>query len=329
MPRCCAITSPICARHDNSGHPESNARLDIACTGIPQSIPVIQPEYASLESIMHVHNPYYLEWLQARCAATTTIGYLDSETYVTPYSFEVATCAAGAAITAVDRALNGEHCFSLMRPPGHHAEYDRAMGFCLLNNVAIAATHALDRVDRVAIVDWDIHHGNGTQHCFSRSDRVLFCSVHQRGMFPYTGALNETGTGNGEGFTINAPLAAGCTIADYAQVFSEVFAPALTRFEPDLLIVSAGQDILFDDLLGTMAIQPQDFEELTQILVNSVDHPLALVLEGGYGPSHGKAIDHIFRALAGEDVIEEPGCRVPKLSTTETVTLLKKIYHIL
>ncbi|MCX6698044.1 MAG: histone deacetylase, partial [Methanoregula sp.] len=102
MPRCCAITSPICARHDNSGHPESNARLDIACTGIPQSIPVIQPECASLESIMRVHNPYYLEWLQARCAATTTIGYLDSETYVTPYSFEVATCAAGAAITAVD-----------------------------------------------------------------------------------------------------------------------------------------------------------------------------------------------------------------------------------
>ena len=329
MTRCCAITSPICARHDNFGHPESNARLISACAGIPRTIPVIQPVSASLESITGVHNKYYLEWLKARCAATTTIVNLDTDTYITPHSFEVATFAAGAAISAVDHALNGEHCFSLMRPPGHHAEYDRAMGFCLLNNVAIAATHALDCVDRVAIVDWDIHHGNGTQHCFSRSDRVLFCSVHQRGMFPYSGALNETGTGNGEGFTINAPLAAGCTIADYAQVFSEVFAPALTRFKPDLLIVSAGQDILFDDLLGTMAIQPQDFEELTQILVNSVDHPLALVLEGGYGQSHGKAIAHIFRVLAGEDVIEEPGCRVPGASTTETVTLLKKIHRIL
>jgi len=328
MTRCSAITSPVCARHDNFGHPESNARLITACAGLPPHIPVILPERASLSDITRVHNRHYLEWLNAQCAAVTRIGHIDSDTYVTPFSFEVARCAAGAAINAVDRALEGEHCFSLMRPPGHHAEYDRAMGFCLMNNVAIAATHALDSVDRVAIVDWDIHHGNGTQHYFYRSDRVLYCSVHEEDMFPYSGAPDETGAGGGLGFTINAPLAAGSTIADYAQVFSGVFAPALARYKPDLLVVSAGQDILFDDILGTMSIQPQDFFHLTRILMDVVPHPLALVLEGGYSPSHGEAIGQIFRALAGEKLPDGLPAREPQQSTTETISLARKIHRI-
>lgn len=328
MTRCSAITSPVCARHDNFGHPESNARLINACAGLPPHVPVVLPEIASLSDITRVHNRHYLEWLNALCATVTRIWHIDSDTYVTPSSFEVARCAAGAAINAVDRALEGKHCFSLMRPPGHHAEYDRAMGFCLMNNVAIAATHALGSVDRVAIVDWDIHHGNGTQNCFYRSDRVLYCSVHQKDMYPYSGEMDETGAGNGLGFTINAPLAAGSTIADYAQVFSGVFAPALARYKPDILIVSAGQDILCDDLLGNMAIQPQDFFCLTRILMDAVPHPLALVLEGGYSPSHGEAIAHIFHALAGkkEPINREAG--VPQQSTTETIALARKIHRI-
>jgi len=328
MTRCSAITSPVCARHDNFGHPESNARLVTACTGLPPHVPVILPEIASLSDITRVHNRYFLDWLKAQCAAVTRIGQIDSDTYITPYSFEVARCAAGSAINAVDRALAGEHCFSLMRPPGHHAEYDRAMGFCLMNNVAIAATHALDHVDRVAIVDWDIHHGNGTQHCFYRSDRVLYCSVHEENMFPYSGAPDETGAGDGLGFTINAPIAACSTIADYAQVFSSVFAPALVRYKPNLLIISAGQDILFDDLLGNMSIHPQDFFCLTRILMDAVDHPLALVLEGGYSPSHGEAIAHIFRALAGKKESVSPDAGMPQKDTTETIALAKKIHRI-
>ena len=328
MARCSAITSPVCARHDYPGHPESNARLVTACAGIPPHVPVIQPESAFLSDITRVHNRHYLEWLNAQCAAVTRIWHIDSDTYVTPFSFEVARCAAGAAINAVDRALEGEHCFSLMRPPGHHAEYARAMGFCLINNVAIAATHALDSVDRVAIVDWDIHHGNGTQNCFYRSDRVLYCSVHEKDMFPYSGAPEETGAGEGLGFTINAPLAVGSTIADYAQVFSGVFAPALARYNPDILIVSAGQDILFDDLLGNMAIQAQDFFHLTGILMDAVDHPLALVLEGGYSPSHGEAIAHIFRALAGKKESGSPEAGIPQQSTTETIALARKIHRL-
>jgi acetoin utilization deacetylase AcuC-like enzyme len=328
MARCSALTSPICARHDSFGHPESNARLITACTGLPPHVPVMHPQSASLSDIGRVHNRHFLEWLKAQCAAVTRVWQIDSDTYVTPYSFEVARCAAGSAIDAVDHAITGEHCFSLMRPPGHHAEYDRAMGFCLLNNVAIAATHALDSVDRIAIVDWDIHHGNGTQNCFYRSDRVLYCSVHEKDMFPYSGAPEESGAGEGLGFTINAPLAAGSTIADYAQVFSGVFAPALARYKPDLLIVSAGQDILVDDQLGNMAIQPQDFFDLTRILMDAVDKPLALVLEGGYSPSHGEAIAHIFRALAGKDDSGNSDAGVPQKSTTEIIALARKIHRI-
>jgi len=328
MTRCSAITSPICARHYSPGHPESNARLITACDGIPPYVPVILPKSAALSDITRVHNRHFLEWLKEQCAAVTRIGHIDSDTYITQDSFEVARYAAGAAINAVDRALADEHCFSLMRPPGHHAEYDRAMGFCLMNNIAIAATHALDSVDRVAIVDWDIHHGNGTQNCFYRSDRVLYCSVHAKDMFPYSGAVDETGMGDGLGFTINAPLAAGSTIADYATVFSDLFAPALERFKPDLLIVSAGQDILSDDLLGTMAIQPQDFFCLTRILMDAVAHPLALVLEGGYSPSHGEAIAQIFRVLAGKKEPVSPEIGMPQKCTTETIALVKKIHRI-
>ncbi len=328
MTRFSAITSPICARHDNFGHPESNARLITASAGLPPHVPVILPEIASLSDITRVHNRHFLEWLKDQCSAVTRVGHIDSDTYVTPYSFEVARCAAGAAIKAVDRALAGEYCFSLMRPPGHHAEYDRAMGFCLMNNIAIAATHALDTVDRVAIVDWDIHRGNGTQHCFYRSDRVLYCSVHEKDIFPYSGAVDETGMGDGQGFTINAPLAAGSTIADYAPVFSDLFAPALERFKPDLLIVSAGQDILYDDLLGTMAIRPPDFLCLTRILMDAVANPLALVLEGGYSLSHGEAIAQIFRALAGKKESGSPEAGKPQKSTTETIALARKIHRI-
>jgi acetoin utilization deacetylase AcuC-like enzyme len=328
MPRCCAITSPACALHDKPDHPESNTRLNIAREGVPPDVSVTEPVSAPVSGIARVHSTGYLNWLQSLCANTTTVRYIDSDTYVTPHSFEVACLAAGAAIMAVDRALSGEHCFSLMRPPGHHAEHERAMGFCLLNNAAIGVAHALETVDRVAIVDWDVHHGNGTEHCFYGTDRVLYCSVHEKDNFPYSGAPQDTGYGKGEGFTMNAPLAAGCNGADYARVFSDIFVPAITHFEPDLLVISAGQDILFDDPLGSMAVKPPDFFHLTRMLQNSVDNPLALILEGGYSPSHGSAIAHIFKALAGENEPVQPDAGKPRSGTTETIALLRKIHRI-
>jgi len=325
--RCSAITGTQFSLHDLAGHPECNARLETACSGLDPGCPVHPPVHCPTEELERVHSRMYIDMLRERCDTTATAIHLDPDTYITRHSFDVASLAAGSAIAAVDRALSGEHCFALVRPPGHHAEHSRAMGFCLLNNAAVAAAHALENVDRIAIVDWDNHHGNGTQARFYSSNRVLYCSVHQWDAFPGTGSLQETGRGDGAGFTINAPLQAGATIDDYSFLFREVFVPAITRFEPDAILISAGQDILFDDPLGMMAIQPDDFEVLTRILVEPTGVPIALVLEGGYSRSHGAAVAGIFRGLKqgqknGAETVQ------PRQSTAGTVALLKKIHRL-
>ncbi|HZD42851.1 MAG TPA: histone deacetylase, partial [Methanomicrobiales archaeon] len=235
---------------------------------------------------------------------------------------EVALYAAGSTIAAMERALDGENSFALVRPPGHHAESNRAMGFCLLNNAAIAAAKALESVDRVAIVDWDVHHGNGTQQIFYASSRVLYCSVHQWNAFPNSGRTDERGVGEGVGYTINVPIAAGCSGADYSLVFSDIFVPAIERFRPDALIVSAGQDILFDDPLGEERVRPQDLAVLTSLLRDASCLPLALVLEGGYGPSHGEAISQIFCGLSRK--CQPPERESCKESTRSTVSQVKE-----
>ena len=176
----------------------------------------------------------------------------------------------------------------------------------------------------MAILDWDLHHGNGTQTIFYGSDQVLFCSVHEEDSFPKTGWVDEIGTGAGRGYTLNAPLAAGSTIADYQLVFREVFVPALARFRPDALIVSAGQDALADDEHGHMNLEPEDFGVLAGMLIDGTDLPLALTLEGGYGPSHGKAIEAIFAALRGKRFVPANE-RSPHRSTEGVVEILKKV----
>ncbi len=291
------------ALHDLPGHPESQARLVDALRGVPEGWTVTSAGTppASEAALARVHAPGYVAAVRTRCAALGDrgIGHLDPDTYIRPHSFETARSAAGCALEAARVALAGTSAFAFVRPPGHHAERMRAMGFCLFNNVAVAAADALERLDRVAVVDWDVHHGNGTQGAFYETDRVLYCSVHRRFHFPGTGWYSELGEGDGLGFTLNAPLPAGSTGADYAHIFESVFCPALAAFDPELVLVSAGQDSLGDDPLGGMALVPEDFGMMTRLLLEASGRPLALVLEGGYGPGHGAAVAAILRALEG------------------------------
>jgi acetoin utilization deacetylase AcuC-like enzyme len=345
--KCSAITGNVFADHDCRGHTECHDRLVSILSRLPDHLDVHTPVPATRDELERVHVPGYLAWLERQCkkhAGSCLLddyiytggyieqnqvmqGFLDANTYINPCSYDVATYAAGSAIAAVDRSLDGECCFALVRPPGHHAEPDRAMGFCLLNNAAVAAAHALCSVDRVAIIDWDAHHGNGTQTAFYGSDRVLYCSVHQKDTFPHTGLIGETGRHEGTGYTINAPLEQNSGIADYASVFREIFIPALRRFRAGLVIISAGQDVLSDDPLGSMQLGPADIGSLTALVRDAGDVPPALVLEGGYGPSHPDAILRIFDTLNNQlPAIIPPG--TPGKNTRKTVDLLKKLHRL-
>jgi acetoin utilization deacetylase AcuC-like enzyme len=344
--KCSAITGPVFEQHNREGHVENHDRLLAIVRDLPEDIPVIAPVPAAREDIERVHQTGYLSWLRGQCRQhmaytgitdspyaggylqenTYVPGFIDRNTYINPRSYEVATFAAGSAIAAMERTLAGESCFALVRPPGHHAAAAWAMGFCLLNNAAIAAAKALDAVDRVAIVDWDVHHGNGTQDIFYTDDRVLYCSVHQDDIFPHTGLPGETGTGAGTGYTVNAPLPRGSVIGDYTHVFLGVFLPVLGRFRPDLVIVSAGQDLLSDDPVGGMMMLPSDMGYLTGLVLDATSLPLTLVLEGGYGPSQPEAIRHIFSAIAGRR--EERDMPAPGKKTRDLVDRLRKLHHV-
>ena len=323
MVRCSAITGSVFSRHDINTHDESSARLYAACAGIPCGIPIIEPGIAREEDLLRVHSRSHVHMIR-EFSSHGGQHFIDQNTYINGESFEVASFAAGAAIEAVHRSIDGEHSFALIRPPGHHAEPDRAMGYCIFNNAAVAAAEALDRVDRIAIIDWDLHHGNGTQKIFYRNERVLFCSIHQGNTFPHTGWVDEIGVARGKGYTINAPLRPGSTIADYRFVFEQALIPALERFRPDAVIVSAGQDALSDDPKSGMLLFPRDYGTLTRLVRNATEHPLALVLEGGYGPSHGDAINAIFSALNGSPDLPESE-EEPHRTTQDIVAAISKM----
>jgi acetoin utilization deacetylase AcuC-like enzyme len=254
-----------------------------------------------------VHDPRYIEGV--RGFASSGGGWLDADTYCGPGSFDVALMAAGAVVSGVDAVLDGvaTHAFALVRPPGHHATPQRGMGFCLLNNIAIGVARSLERgLQRVAIVDWDVHHGNGTQDAFYASDQVLFCSVHQSPFYPGTGDADERGEGAGKGYTVNVALRAGRTDDDYLAVVDRLFLPALKAFEPELVMISAGYDAHADDPLGGMRLTERGYAEMTARLLD-VAHQFAggklvAVLEGGYDPDAlARSVATTIRTLDGDE----------------------------
>jgi acetoin utilization deacetylase AcuC-like enzyme len=285
------LTDPRFLDHDpGPGHAESPARLDAIMGELARAplggLTIETPRAATDAEIEAVHRPAYRATL-ARLAGE--YADLDPDTSVSPGSWEAATLAAGAAVGAVEAVMNGraENAFALVRPPGHHARPDRAMGFCLLNNAAIAAQAARGAgARRVLIVDWDVHHGNGTQEIFAARDDVLYMSVHQYPFYPGTGAADEVGVGAGRGATVNCPLPAGQTDADYGVVFHDLLLPAGRAFAPDLIIVSAGFDAHARDPLAEMRVSERGFAAMTSALAelaaSTCGGKLALVLEGGY-----------------------------------------------
>ncbi len=272
------------------GHPERPERAEAMAAVVDRwrarGIEVVAPREATIEQLARVHDDAYVRRVAETAGRALS---LDPDTYTSPESYEIARLAAGAAIDAVERVMAGSHtaAVALVRPPGHHAERDRAMGFCLFNNVAVAAAHARAQgAARVAIVDYDVHHGNGTQHIFESDPHVLYVSTHQFPYYPGTGAADEVGHGIGRGFTVNVPMEIGAVDADYQLVFAKVISPILLQFEPDLVIVSAGFDAHERDPLGGMRLSTPAFAAMTRELRAVADEccrgRIVSVTEGGY-----------------------------------------------
>jgi len=270
-------------------HPERPERL-VAARGAIRALgrrfDPVDARPATDEELARVHSPRFLESLATLRGEK---GYVDPDTYVSPESVEVARLAAGSLVGMVERMIAGPvpKGVALLRPPGHHARPAQAMGFCLLNNVAVAAAHARARgLERVAVVDWDVHHGNGTQEMFWREPGVLYVSTHQFPFYPGTGDVDEAGEGEGKGYTVNVPLAAGGGDAVYAAAFERIVLPVLEAYAPELVLVSAGFDASARDPLAQMQLSPDAFgwmaRELARVAQASAGGRMALVLEGGY-----------------------------------------------
>ena len=277
--------------HHREGHPENRYRLEAIVEGMSErelfsKVELIKPFPADAQLISLNHDPQYIE--EVIYASRSGEGWLDPDTYVNEYTFEAASLAVGGVLGAVELLLKGDldGAFCAVRPPGHHAEYSKAMGFCIFNNVAIAARYLLSKgLERIFIVDFDAHHGNGTQHAFYEEPRVFYFSTHQYPFYPGTGAAEETGAGEGIGTTLNIPMPFGADDNLYRQAYGETLVQAVRGYKPQFLLVSAGYDLHRDDPLTGLNVSDAGIEFIVKTIVSlakELDIPLLFALEGGY-----------------------------------------------
>jgi acetoin utilization deacetylase AcuC-like enzyme len=315
------LFDPIYLQHFQHGHAEGPERLEainraLDEMGMRDRLVALTPEPISIERLQRVHEPRHIERVKA--VADRGGGGLagrGDETYVAPRSYDAALLAAGAVVTGVEAVLRGEvkNAFALVRPPGHHAFADHGEGFCLFNNIAVAAgtARAEFNLERVLIVDFDVHHGNGTNAIFYHDPSVLFFSTHQWGIYPGTGHWSEVGEGDGVGYSVNVPMLPGWGDMALQRMFDDLLTPIARRFQPQLILVSAGYDPSWTDRLGSMLVTTPGFFALTRTLVQLSDElcngRLVMTLEGGYGLdglAHGVVAS--FAAMLGDETVADP-----------------------
>ncbi len=302
------VYHPDYLRHNTGMHPECSERLSAIMKLLQDSEVIarlheIDARYATVDQIKTTHEDTYIKHVESMCQRE---GHLDMDTPVSRDSYNAALLAAGGCLSAGDAVMRGdvENAFCLVRPPGHHAESDRGMGFCLFNNIAILAKYlqSTHGIGRILIVDWDVHHGNGTEHSFYDDSSVMYFSTHQSPLYPGSGGIGSVGRGDGEGYTVDAPLSPGAHDSDFMYVLDEILVPISDQFEPDFVLVSAGFDTHHADALAGMNMSCSGFEQYAKVVKKIADKHcngrIVVTLEGGYDL---KALSHsvmgVFNAL--------------------------------
>jgi acetoin utilization deacetylase AcuC-like enzyme len=327
MPSPVLFHHPSSLEHDTGGHPENARRIVVIEDALRErdwlGWDVRLSPAAARSAIAAVHPMQHIARIEAFCARGG--GMLDMDTIVSPGSFEAALHAAGGCVALVDALLDGPPDTpavgaSLHRPPGHHAEPAKAMGFCLFDNIAVGAQHALDArgARRVMIFDWDVHHGNGTNAIFHARDDVLFCSIHQSPLYPGTGPASDVGSGPGEGFTVNMPVPAGSGDDVFLSHAAHVVVPLARAYGPDLVLVSAGYDAHAEDPLATCAVTDAGFAGMAahmRALADELAVPLGIVLEGGYAlGALSRSLVATLEVVGGSEPVAPPGVAVHPLA---------------
>jgi acetoin utilization deacetylase AcuC-like enzyme len=336
------VYDAIYLEHNLPSHPENARRLEhilsvLEAEGMLARLELLEPRPATVEELQRIHTPALIQQVQR--VAQAGGGHLDMDTYVCARSYDAALMAAGGLVRAVEAVLAGEidNGFALVRPPGHHATPTRAMGFCLFNNIAVAAQSALagGEVERVFIADFDVHHGNGTQDAFADDPTIFYFSTHQYPYYPGTGHWQEIGYGSGEGTLLNVPLPTQVGDAGYAQIFAELVWPLAERFRPDLILVSAGYDAHWNDPLAHMNLSLTGYAWLMQELVRMAEELCAgrivLTLEGGYQLDVlAYGVLNSFYALLGKDTIADPLGPSPyaERPVDDLVARLKEVHNL-